>query len=388
VLFAGNDSLARQAVELLEDLARKGRSFGIHLVLASQSVSGIEALYGKIESIFGQFPMRVALPGGSGVLDNLNNAADGLPLGSAVVNPSAGINGANTVIRFPDSHADSTRVAALRHELWQDRTPGSPPPGVFRGYDSITVAADPWVRGLTPVPHPVALVGRVVDVGLPPAGVTLDTTPGRHLAVVGTTGAGADVLHAAAVSVARQTRPGEARFVVASLVAAADQVAAALRDELRAAGHPVEPVDGRGLVALVKELAAAGDDAPGRRTVLVVFGMDAASALFGMADPVTYKSSREDLTLLLRHGPAAGVHLLGWWRGLRRLADDLGGTHNRDDVACLLALNVPGTELAMYLGEQSLSYTPRDNRALLVDRHDNRTLLVVPFTRPDREYGA
>jgi hypothetical protein len=385
VLFAGNDSLARQAVELLEDLARKGRSFGIHLVLASQSVSGIEALYGKVESIFGQFPMRVALPGGSGVLDNLNNAADGLPLGSAVVNSSAGLSGANTVIRFPDAHADSTRVGALRHELWADRTPGSPPPGVFRGYDTITVDADPAVRGLRPGRQLLAVVGRVVDVGLPLAGFTLDTTPGRHLGVVGTAAAGADVLHAATVSLALQHAPGTARFVLASLVAAADQVAAALRGELRAGGHHVESLDGKALVTLVRELAAAVGEESERRTFLVVFGMDAASALFAAADPVTYRPVRDDLTTVLRQGPAVGVHLLGWWRGLRRLADDLGGTHNRDDVACLVALNVPGAELGMYLGEQALSYTPRDNRALLVDRHDGRATLIVPFTQPDRE---
>ena len=37
------DDTARQATDLLEDVARKGRSFGIHLVLASQTASGIEA---------------------------------------------------------------------------------------------------------------------------------------------------------------------------------------------------------------------------------------------------------------------------------------------------------------------------------------------------------
>ena len=45
-------------------IARKGRSYGIHLILASQTISGIEALFTKTESIFGQFPLRVALAGG------------------------------------------------------------------------------------------------------------------------------------------------------------------------------------------------------------------------------------------------------------------------------------------------------------------------------------
>lgn len=77
VLFAGNDALARQAVDLIEELARKGRSYGLHLVLASQSTTGIEALYGRAEAIFGQFPLRIALPGGDAVLDPRNDAARG-----------------------------------------------------------------------------------------------------------------------------------------------------------------------------------------------------------------------------------------------------------------------------------------------------------------------
>jgi DNA segregation ATPase FtsK/SpoIIIE, S-DNA-T family len=78
------------------------------------------------------------------------------------------------------------------------------------------------------------------------------------------------------------------------------------------------------------------------------------------------------------------VHLLGWWRGLRRLTEDIGGTGNRDDVACLVALNVPGADLGIFLGQHDLTYTPRANRALLVDRHDQRTSLMIPFVRPGR----
>src|SRR5207302_285774 len=40
-LFAERDAVTREAVTLLEDVARRGRSQGIHLVLSSQDVSGI-----------------------------------------------------------------------------------------------------------------------------------------------------------------------------------------------------------------------------------------------------------------------------------------------------------------------------------------------------------
>lgn len=383
VLLQGNDVVAREATGLLEELARKGRSYGIHLVLASQTVSGVEALYGKTESIFGQFPLRVALPGGSGVLDALNTAADGLPLGSAIVNASAGLASANTTVRFPDAHASSTAVAELRRELWAARAPESRPPAVFAGYALQHLEDDPSFRGLAPGGGPpLALVGRVVDVDLTSAAFALGGTPGRHVAVVGASPAGADVLHAAAVSLSRQHAAGTARFVVAPLVAAADEVAAETVTQLGAAGHPVTTVDVAALRDELRRLASAPADV---RTFLVVFGVDGASAALGLRDTDTFRTGLDDLQAVLRQGPAYGLHLLGWWRGLRRLTDDIGGSSNREDMACLVALNVPGNELGLFLGRHDLAYDPRPNRALLIDRHDQRRQLIVPFLRPGRE---
>ncbi len=391
VLLAGNDPIARESVNLLEELARKGRSYGVHLVLASQSTTGIEALYGRAEAVFGQFALRVALPGGGGVLDQLNDAAATLPVGSAVVNTAAGVPGANTVIRFPDVSAAAGELTRLRHELWQARPAGSRPPSVFRGYDTARVEDDSTFTGLRPGGRrPLALVGRTVDVDGTSALFIMDTAPGRHLAVVGTSAVGAEVLRAATLSLARQHAPGEAAFLLAPLVAAADPAADDTAAALAAAGHLVERLDTVALRANLGLLAstsagrtpgsAAAADSSGR-TYLVVFGMDAAAGLLAESDPSTFRSGHDDLRTLLRQGPGHGVHLLGWWRGLRRLADDLGGTQNRDDVACLVALNVPGADLGLHLGVHDLAYTPRADRALLVDRHDQRVKLIVPFAR-------
>ncbi|GIJ25258.1 cell division protein FtsK [Micromonospora qiuiae] len=409
VLLAGNDPIARESVNLLEELARKGRSYGVHLVLASQSTTGIEALYGRAEAVFGQFALRVALPGGGGVLDQLNDAAATLPVGSAVVNTAAGASGANTVIRFPDASASAGELARLRHELWQARPAGSRPPSVFRGYDTARVEDDSTFTGLRPGGRrPLALVGRTVDVDGTSALFIMDTAPGRHLAAVGTSAVGAEVLRAAALSLARQHAPGEAAFLLAPLVAAADSAADDTAAALAAAGHLVERLDAVALRANLGLLAStsagraasapgtgsagmgsagmgsagtAGDGDSSGRTYLVVFGMDAAAGLLAETDPTTFRSGHDDLRTLLRQGPGHGVHLLGWWRGLRRLADDLGGTQNRDDVACLIALNVPGADLGLHLGVHDLAYTPRADRALLVDRHDQRVKLIVPFAR-------
>ncbi|NES12196.1 MULTISPECIES: FtsK/SpoIIIE domain-containing protein [Micromonospora] len=411
VLFAGNDALARQAVDLLEELARKGRSYGLHLVLASQSTTGVEALYGRAEAIFGQFPLRVALPGGAAVLDPLNEAAKALTVGTAVVNTAGGAAGADTLVRFPDAHAAAADLATLRHELCEARPAGAPPPTVFRGYETPRLADDPTWAGLRPdvAGPPLALVGRTVDVAGSPAAFRLDATPGRHLGVVGTAAAGADVLRSAALSLARQHAPGTARFLLAPLAPDTTGLADDLAMTLAAARHPVRRLDAAELRAHLADLAAGGDPAvvappaptdagPTRpagaasggphapsasgaagRTYLVVFGVDAAAGVLAVGDPATFRSGHDDLRAVLRDGPARGVHLLGWWRGLRRLGEDLGGSQHRDDLACLVALNVPGADLGLYLGAHDLAYAPRDGRALLVDRHDQRTALMVPF---------
>ncbi|MGH3738500.1 MAG: FtsK/SpoIIIE domain-containing protein, partial [Micromonosporaceae bacterium] len=383
VLFTGNDGLAREAAALLEELARKGRSYGVHLILASQTASGVEALYAKTDSIFGQFPLRVALSGGGNVLATLNTAADGLPIGSAVVNDSGGVPGHNRVVRFPNAHAEEETLAQARQWMWHSRSPGALPPAVFQGFAEQHVEDDPAFVALTPqVRHRALLVGRNADVASTTAGFSLDATPGRHLGVLGPSPVGADILHAAATGLARQHAPGTARFVVASLVASAEAVADETRTAVRDAGHPVSDSDATGLRAELAKLAETAGDGP-PHTYLVVFGMDAAAGVLAQPAPDNpMRSGRNDLRTVLKDGPARGVHVLAWWRGMQRFTDDLGGSAMREDVACLVALNISGSALGSHLAQHTLEWDPRPNRALLVDLHENRRSLVVPFVRP------
>jgi S-DNA-T family DNA segregation ATPase FtsK/SpoIIIE len=379
VLFTGNDRVAAQAAATLEELARKGRSYGIHLVLASQTVAGVEALFTKGESIFGQFPLRVALAGGGGVLDHLNDAADNLPIGTAVINDAAGVPGANRTVRFPNT--DPAAVTAQRHKLWHARTPGDPSPAVFAGYAEHHIDDDPTFRRLSPaVRRRQALVGRTIDVGLPTAAFTFDASPGRHLAVLGSSPVGADIVYAAVASLAREHAPGTVTFILGSLIAAADDAADAAAAAITAANHPVEIVDAAKLRGHLGHLA--GTIATATPCYVAIFGADAASGLLATQDPTTFRSGLDDLRTLLHSGPSRGIHVLGWWRGVRRFSDDIGGTPGLEDIACLVALNIAANDLNHLLEDYNQEWHARPNRALLIDRHDDRTELIVPFVRP------
>ena len=87
---------------------------------------------------------------------------------------------------------------------------------------------------------------------------------------------------------------------------------------------------------------------------------------------------------MLREGPGRGVHLLSWWRGLRRFTEETGGSAGREDVAGLVFLNVPQQDVGLMLGRQA-DWQPRANRALLHDRHADRTTVIVPFVRQGGE---
>ena len=361
VLLGGDDRTARQAVALLESLARKGRSYGIHLILASQTLRGVEALYAKRDSIFGQFPVRVALPGGSDVLDARNSVASALRLGTAVINTAGGFGGPTGASRaherlvdFPDPHAEPKTLSTLRRRLWLARPAGTQPPYIFQGYAPARVPEQ-----VPKSKRPVAYLGQVIDVPLTPATFAMDSTPGRHIAVIGPSELGADLLDAAARTLALAHRPGTVRFVIAPLATAADVTGSQLAEALTDAGHTCEVVDAAGLRTVAENPRV-------KNTYIVGFGMDGLGA---------------DLRALLREGPARRVHLIGWWRGLRRFGEDTGGAAGREDVAGVVLLNVPATDAAIFLGELDLDWQPRPNRALLHDRHACTTQVIVPFVR-------
>jgi hypothetical protein len=103
VFFSSGDRLATRARQALDDLARRGRSFGLHVMLASQSVStsggmGLEA------STLHQFGLRIALALSASesalILSKDNDAAKDLTRpGAAIFNGGGGRVGGNILFQ-------------------------------------------------------------------------------------------------------------------------------------------------------------------------------------------------------------------------------------------------------------------------------------------------
>lgn len=99
---------------LLETLAREGRSAGIHMVLATQTLDGFSMISESFPVIRAQFGGRIALPcdatvSGS-ILGDLNNdAAAGLAIPEAVMNLNNGAREKNVFFRIPEAKVEVLR---------------------------------------------------------------------------------------------------------------------------------------------------------------------------------------------------------------------------------------------------------------------------------------
>ncbi len=371
-LFGEDDAVTKAAVMLLEDVARRGRSQGIHLVLASQDVSGIKAFWGR-QGIFEQFVLRIALPRARRVLDDRNEAPLELPRWHAVINHESGMKHANEIARIPDASARGL-IDKVRRELHAEHAGhGLPEPAVFDG--SRAPAAADLIARIPASAVRLAVVGQAIDVEASPATVALPDAPGRNLAVLGANAGDATrVLTAAAMS-AGAAAPAP-HVVLAPLVAGSAGPAAAVAADL--AGRAiVETVGIAGLreriEALAADVKARLSGTAGEPTLVVLYAADAAEAVLD-------RSGLEALRTLIHFGPETGVHVLGWWRTVPRLKNLLMMGAVVDDIGAWVALDVQGSELMPLLPGVMLSWSPRPGRGLFFDRaqHSAPHVVVVP----------
>ena len=378
-LFAERDPVTAQATALLEDVARRGRSQGIHLVLASQDVSGIEAFWGK-PAIFEQFIVRVALPKARRVLNEHNQASLDLPRWHAVVNHESGVKHGNQVARIPDATGKDT-FEVLQRRMWLQRDEQQPPPRLFDGALLPKLSAlEDFDRLRAPSPAPRAVLGQTIDVDGAAAAVQLSRAPGRNIAVLGSVRReAASVLGAALLSLARQHAPGDAELTVAALLPESAEDAQQVTDVLRRQGHQVGTATAAEFPALLSNVVRSLEDRSGAPHFLFLYGVDAVHSSLEQKDPQTRVSGLDEFRRLLRQGPEHGVHVIGWWRSVQRLKAALGMTPV-DDIGAWLAFDVQGHELTQFAAGQPVKWSPRPHRGLFFDRSVHaRPEVVLPL---------
>lgn len=135
-LFVRDDRLAGDCTMLLDRLVRQGRSFGMHVVLSSQSLAGA---YSLPRATLGQMAVRIAMQCSESdaalILSDDNTAARLISRpGEAIYNDAGGLVEGNQPFQVAwlssDSHREMLEAMAKRDDAYHQQLP---PPVVFEG---------------------------------------------------------------------------------------------------------------------------------------------------------------------------------------------------------------------------------------------------------------
>lgn len=318
VLLSPTDAIANQAVQLLETIARKGRAYGIHLLLASQGLSGIDALWSKQESIFDQFKLRLCMETSASestkILGRDNEAAGELrERGEVIVNRVAGATSGNE--RAQVAYASEDARGAVRLELWNRRPIGSRPPRVIVGEQY--AASNGALRAWPPVGPRAAPVAASIRVDRLWHEMDFRSELGRHLAVLGEGDAAAQGT-LQVVSVGAALRTPMAAF---ELVGQPTQELLALQTALEQIGARTThrtTADFRAALPTLRDELALG----GQPTYYVLFEGDQLGRLDEEVED--YTPLQGIFAGFLRDAPTRGRHVIGWWRSPSMLETQLG----------------------------------------------------------------
>jgi S-DNA-T family DNA segregation ATPase FtsK/SpoIIIE len=353
VLFSGEDDTVEEGVKLLSQIAKQGRAYGIHILLSSQTISGIAALATKGDAIFSQFPLRVSLKNtaaeSQAILSQGNTAASELTYrGEIIVNRDFGSNVGGANIRGLAAYVDSATFAAIQAELWQRGHASSPMvflSKVSATWDHAALAQHEAKHSTSRTPGTPASSGSALElwVGMPiavtqePATVAVNDDVDQTIAILGPH----EQLARQAVSSMMITAVSQlagGRLVLLDGSGEADQewwrTVAAYASRFDVETHVVPRED---IARYLLETIGPDLDGPARPRHTMVLamrlqrarGMDTPAPVdrdpdddnYTYAEPVT---ARTVLAGLAQQGELSGYSLIGWWANLRSLEADLG----------------------------------------------------------------
>ncbi|MEM9368465.1 MAG: FtsK/SpoIIIE domain-containing protein, partial [Planctomycetota bacterium] len=188
-LFTRDDALAADCTALLDRLVRQGRSFGIHVILSSQSLAGANSLP---RATLGQMAVRIALQCGESdaalILSDDNTAAKLLQRpGEAIYNDAGGLVEGNHPFQVAWMTAEDQEIMLTEiHQRDVDHLRSLAPMIVFEGNRPAKfhgVLAQQALDAASPADRIVGLLGESVQLG-PPTVLSLAGSSGRNALVV------------------------------------------------------------------------------------------------------------------------------------------------------------------------------------------------------------
>ncbi|HEV8058269.1 MAG TPA: FtsK/SpoIIIE domain-containing protein [Gemmataceae bacterium] len=351
--FIEEDLLADRASSHLDRLVRQGRAFGLHLVLGSQTLGGA---YSLARSTIDQMAVRIVLQcsetDGHMILSEENHAARLLSRpGEAIYNDANGLVDGNNpfqVVWLDDAERDRDLELVSQKAHTQGGEPRLPPL-VFEGSAVADIATNRFLGKLLEDAAPGANA-RGLAVWLGEAIAIKDPTvaffrpqSGNNLLLLGQNEEAARGLLAAALSslsgqlrhASKETKQ-PAFYVLESSQASTDESATMrLHQVAETLGTPIILLNRSNLAermhALRREVEKR-QEAPGQHAplFLMIHGLQRFRELRSSEDDFSYSrgdaerlNPNQDLSVILRDGPPANVHVIVWCDTLANLSRQL-----------------------------------------------------------------
>lgn len=412
ILFDGEGDEVQEAVDLLNEVAKQGRAFGVHLILASQTISGITGLRVKGDSIFAQFPMRMSLKNteqeSQAILSQGNKAAAELTYrGEVIFNKNLGQDPDRSNIRGIAAWVKSDVFEKIQYEMWKKGH--NEPPMVFIGSAYASWDAE-QIATLQPRKDQMveAWIGRPIAISNEPFKFELDTDTNQGIALVGTGDEEAYATLISSTATMVKTLGIGAKVVFMCGLNAMPDSLSAFAQNLEAKGFPVEIVNRREIPEyLVRKVGPVLESEVEDPTVYIGLGMQRIPGMEKVISPTdtdgndfagtsdttddfaeisfdfsgnfnaVMNTGKEVLVRLASQGALQKMYLMGWWSSLQGVTDLFG--IQRKGIGKYLLLKV-GVDDVRELGGALAKITSDHPRVTAYDTGSDEGLIsVVPF---------
>ena len=406
-LFVEEGPDSQEALRIVERIARQGRSFGMHMVLASQSISGIRLP----RSILDQIGVRIALQCSEAdsrtVLADDNGAARLLNrAGEAIYNDQNGLVEGNNPFQTAllDKDERNRCLSIIRQDT--DKVYSDDPtlserfggPFVFEGSEpSDFTMCRPFNEALGKVPQTInnamlnLWVGEPIAMA-PPHAINLKRQSGANLMVIDRNEElSFGVVFSSVLSIAAQENPESVVFHVIDMSSADAAWADHFKSFVDNFPHHINVHGRRGIDTVIPEIAEEidyrdlGDTKQMSKIILVLFGVQRARNLrredtFSFSQNTDDGNIHDNIGKILREGPEFGIHTIIWcdtFQSLSRIFDNYALNEIGHRISGTLS---PNDSIKLF-DETVASNIERENRMIC---YDDEKVGVYTTTRPYR----
>ncbi len=417
-LFEIADDIGLAAASVLENLVRQGRACGIHVILASQTISGAAALLGHTDAIYGQFPIRIGLQNSLNesyaTFGQGNDGAAKLRVrGEAILNCNYGEINSNQ--RFTVAYAEPEAMKALRKKWYLQIKDEYLPPIVFRKNEefrlpSLFKTLKGWRQSILQN-HlaPMIPCGVSISVNREHVGIRMSHDSGRNVAIIGSgddaqstanlSNDAIGLIQIIGISLALQHVDGNARFTLINGLDKTMFDKNGMQDWLslmEQIGFFVDVIEKDNVSSffqsVAKEVTDSACTSEPEAHYILCLALDRCSNLSlvlptannqdntGMFFTPVAEKGVESFQKVLQFGSSRGTHIISWWNNATIYKDHIG-FQGDGFVNTKILLRVDNNTAQSILG-MFTTWSVQINRALVHDNTDLESNCVVAPYKP------